>query len=404
MTIRASVFLGVIVLTIGCGDPTTVPAVSAPYSTGGQTTASVPPPLPFETFADLPSPLSGDNAEQILIRAKSFAFGGMPLKRQVEAYNVVFDQPDNLSRFESIAIRAQAAGRLYAFCGLTALKTDRARTLAAELVKDPEVLLVRSSDQGLSQTSAQLIDDIQKYGVCDQMRAQRREVFAYFAAVPLDASGQAAVKDYRQAIEIAYATRGVETAFTLLTAVHDALMKPRNGLSFLESLSEAEFDRLQADLPGVVVGREEIILVKPDVRYFATLAREKGDDADRAFFAALGATYPDSVWAVYNERQTDYSGCTRFGSMTLVDTYRRWSDYQRRFPNRYRVRTTAEIDDVTGDLTTSTCACGDIASVERELTAFVREFPSAAARAKAEERLRAVQAGTAGMRARCKSG
>ena len=236
-------------------------------------------------------------------------------------------------------------------------------------------------------------------------------MFLRSAAIVLAIAGalsaqSSAIDTYRAALARAQsgpAPRTIEPAFVAIDAVEKALMNSAGGKSRLESMTASEFQQMEKQLPGLLISREEIVFVKPDVKFFTRLS-ESGDAADRAFFAALGATYPDSVWAVYNERQTDYSGCTRFGSMALVDTYRRWSDYQRRFPNRYRARATGEIGDVTNDLTTSTCACGEIASVERELTAFIREFPAATARAAAEARLKAVQAGTSGMRARCKSG
>jgi hypothetical protein len=73
------------------------------------------------------------------------------------------------------------------------------------------------------------------------------------------------------------------------------------------------------------LAREEVVFVEPDADYFVTLARAHGDAADRAFFSALKVTYPDSVWPVYVEQQTDAGGCTRFGSGALVEAYRSWS-------------------------------------------------------------------------------
>lgn len=61
-------------------------------------------------------------------------------------------------------------------------------------------------------------------------------------------------------------------------------------------------------------------------------------------------------------------------------------------------------DDVIRHLTTSTCACGTSAGVQRELSSFVAEFPSAPERAAVESRLAAVRADRAGIRANCKSG
>jgi hypothetical protein len=60
--------------------------------------------------------------------------------------------------------------------------------------------------------------------------------------------------------------------------------------------------------------------------------------------------------------------------------------------------------DVVRQLTTATCACGTNAEVERELSGFLAEFPSAPERALVESRLADVRAKRAGIRANCKSG
>lgn len=83
-------------------------------------------------------------------------------------------------------------------------------------------------------------------------------------------------------------------------SLRDALMQPRNGQNLvLESLSDEEFKQLARDLPGTVINREEVVFVEPDPDYFTKLAAARGDGADRAFFSALKATYPELVWPVY---------------------------------------------------------------------------------------------------------
>jgi hypothetical protein len=181
-------------------------------------------------------------------------------------------------------------------------------------------------------------------------------------------------------------------------------MQVRNGQDVLESLPDEEFQRLARDLPGAIVNREEVVFVEPDPDYFTKLAAARGDGADRAFFSALKTTYPKSVWPVYVEQQTDYSGCTRFGSMTLVETYRAWSDFQRKFPGRYAAGAKKETDAVIERLTTSTCACGDLVSVEEELQRFLRSFPTSSARARVDQRLQALRARRSDIRANCVAG
>ena len=223
----------------------------------------------------------------------------------------------------------------------------------------------------------------------------------------LSTADQAAVDAYRSAIRAAESgrsSRGIEAAFSALVSMREALIQIRNGRDVLESLPDEEFQRLRRALPGAIVNREEVVFVEPDPDYFTKLAAARGDGADRAFFSALKATYPGSVWPVYVDQQTDYSGCTRFGTMSLVETYRAWVDFQRRFPGRYAAGAKKETDVVIEHLTVSTCACGDLVSVENELQRFLRTFPTSSARAKVAQRLQALRARRSDIRASCVSG
>jgi hypothetical protein len=223
----------------------------------------------------------------------------------------------------------------------------------------------------------------------------------------LSTSDQAAVDFYRSAItsaESGRSSRAIETAFSALVSVREALMQVRGGQNVLESLPDEEFQRLGRDLPGAILNRDEVVFVEPDPDCFTKLAAARGDGADRAFFSAFKATYPESVWPLYVEPQTDYGGCTRFGSMTLVETYRTWFDFQRTFRGRYAASAQRETDAVIEQLTTSTCACGDLASVERELQRFRRRFPTSPARAKIDQRLQALRARRSEIRTSCVAG
>jgi hypothetical protein len=217
---------------------------------------------------------------------------------------------------------------------------------------------------------------------------------------------QMAIEAYRLAIRSAEAGRGtrpIEFAFSALGSMRDALMRVRNGRTVLEDLTDVQFTRLQ-QLPGAIVNRDEVLLVEPNPDYFTRLATARGDRADRAFASALKATYPESVWPVYSEQQTDIGGCTRFGSLDLVKIYRGWSDFQRRFPGRYVARADKEIDAVTERFTQSTCACGDLLAVERELQEFLRAFPLSSAAGTIERRLQALRTGRSNVRPHCTAG
>ena len=221
----------------------------------------------------------------------------------------------------------------------------------------------------------------------------------------LSTSDQAAVDLYRSAITSAESGRSsIETAFSALVSMREALMRVRSGRNVLETLSDEEFQRLGRPLPGAILNRDEVVFVEPDPDYFTKLAAARGDRADRAFFSAFKATYPESVWPLYVEQQTDNGGCTRFGSMTLVETYRTWFEFQRTFRGRYVAGAQKEIDAVIERLTTSTCACGDLASVESELEQFRQMLPTSPARARIDQRLEALRARRSDIRTSCVAG
>jgi hypothetical protein len=215
---------------------------------------------------------------------------------------------------------------------------------------------------------------------------------ALMAQVP--ASDRTTIARYQAAIK----SGAIESAFNELTSLGETL--PR----VLESLSDRDFEQLQRDLPGAIVNREEILFVEPDVDYFVKLAASLGDAADRRFFVAFKMTYPESVWPAYAEQQTDYSGCTAFGSGKLVEAYRVWSQFQTDLPNRYAGGVRRELDRVSRELAESTCACGDPASIQSELQGFIQIFPNSPIRAKVEERLNALKTGKSDIRAGCISG
>lgn len=245
-----------------------------------------------------------------------------------------------------------------------------------------------------------------RHGIAAAIMAIGVTVLAPSAAMAqMTSSDRETVAAYRSAIRSAdsgMADQAIEAAYARIVPLRKALMRVRADRdTVLESLSDAEFARLVHELPGVLINREEAVFVKADVDYFTRLAADHGGDADRAFFAALKATYPDSVWPAYIEQETDYSGCTRFGSMSLVDSYRAWSGFQRRYPGRYAAAVRREIDAVLTALTGSTCACGSLEDVEKELKRFNSSFPASAGRARIDQRLQAIGEHRSGIRAHC---
>ncbi len=399
----AFVIAASLIVVAGCGEPS-IPAVASPF-------ASPPPPPPPPGAGDFanrqfPSPLSVADAEQILLRTRVFAFGSST-SRRVQAYNVVFDQPDARARFASIAAHAETAGKLYALCGLIALDDDAWTALATNLARAPDTLQVWDSDVGGVETPATAVALISDHQLWAVLRQEKRATERYFSASqskPAD-EATAAIAAYRSAVAAAsHQARGLESALAALASMRDALIAHvTHDKTVLEAMSNDAFLRLRRNLPGVILGRRDTVFVNvvADIDYFAKLARA-GDAADRAFWAAQKATHSAFVWPVYVEQTSDYNGCTRFGAMDLVDAYRAWSDFRRTFPDRYRDEAIAALGGVANQLTQSTCACGDAASVERELGRFVQDFPASDIRAPVERRLRALQAGKSDIHPHCK--
>jgi hypothetical protein len=240
----------------------------------------------------------------------------------------------------------------------------------------------------------------------DTVLARIRETAAAISRSPLSNADRGAIDGYRSYIRNATADREgrwIEMALAAFESVRASLMAVRNGQTVLELLSAAEFREVRAALPGVMLGRDGTIYVEPDVDYLVAFAGEHGTPVDRAFVAVLKTTYSRAPQPVYLEQQIGHNACTRFGSGTLIDVYRRWSDFARQNPGRFASVQRYQ-QDVVRQLTTATCACGTNAEVERELSGFLAEFPSAPERALVESRLADVRAKRAGIRANCKSG
>ena len=114
-------------------------------------------------------------------------------------------------------------------------------------------------------------------------------------------------------------------------------------------------------------------------------------------------TVPDAN-REYIQQQTDYSGCIRFGTMSLVDCYARWVAYDKKYPNRYASEVKNFLRDIEDVLATGTCACEGKEAVLRELEAFVRAFPSARITMLVRERMNQIREGKSDIRFHCISG
>jgi hypothetical protein len=191
-----------------------------------------------------------------------------------------------------------------------------------------------------------------------------------------------------------------------MRAVH-ALAAPTSNdtESVLGGLDEATYARVRLQMQGLTMWREEGEAVFLDPAFFLSLARSRGDAADTAFFDALGSTYgAGSPFPVYLDQQTDYSGCTDFGSGRLVATFAVWQAFVTRYPRRYAAWANDELRKIEDEVTSSICACGEQESVLKELREFVKCFPRAPVTPRVRERLETIQSGAGGIRYHCVSG
>ena len=129
-------------------------------------------------------PLSVEDAQVILGQTEVFAFGGQPPKRQVQAFNVVFEQRDAVARFQRLAEAALPAGKLYAFAGLLLLDRTAAARLRRPLVEDSQVILVVDSDVAHQKPVRDLAVMVEDRDMGSWFRRARDETDAHYAKLP----------------------------------------------------------------------------------------------------------------------------------------------------------------------------------------------------------------------------
>jgi hypothetical protein len=198
---------------------------------------------------------------------------------------------------------------------------------------------------------------------------------------------------------------GIEGLLKLGEKASVALVLPHNPgeADVLEQLSEEDFQAVIFKMKGFSVNREETVFVEPDPEFFIALAKRASDKVSVEFFEAYRKTKPNG-WPIYIEQQTDYSGCIRYGTMDLVNTYTLWNTYSNKYPTRYKKEVMNFIQEVEDDLTGGTCACDDKDSGLRELEAFIRAYPRAKITTRLREKVNQIHQGKSDIREHCLSG
>ena len=243
------------------------------------------------------------------------------------------------------------------------------------------------------------------------MRQMQRAHLAVPLAIALTAGqigepAAAAVSAYRAALDRLEHRGGATVAvvFDRALALNTPLTQPTRELESIEHLAPADFARLRSELRRMLINRDEIVFVRPDPRFFAGLAKQYGKADDVAFFAEYEATYPDGVWASYVQQQTDYSGCTDFGSGQLVARYAGWRSYRRRFPRSYVAAAAERLREIEQEVSGATCTCRDRDAFLQELRRFESSFPDSPIQAQVRRRIGDVEHGMPAVRFGCISG
>lgn len=142
----------------------------------------------------------------------------------------------------------------------------------------------------------------------------------------------------------------------------------------MEDLSEADYALLKKKMKGFVVNREEILFIKPDLKFFQKLSRTRGTKADIAFFTLMREIRPEDVWAAYIEPQTDYSGCTIYGDGALTKLYGKVMRFKKAYPKAYVKDINEEISEILEEFGDTVCACGEREDVLKEYRLFIKTF------------------------------
>lgn len=173
--------------------------------------------------------------------------------------------------------------------------------------------------------------------------------------------------------------KGIEskTLPTSLEPLADFQDRLSTRLSEIERLDDDEFTVFKARMRGFLVNREEVVFAKPDNKFFRDLAARKGLPADIAFFDLRSRLRPDSIWAAYIEQQTDYSGCTLYGTGKLTEIYGLLGSFKEKYPSAYVQMVDDELDYVINALTMGTCACEGLPSAIKEFELFIKKYPNA---------------------------
>ncbi len=178
------------------------------------------------------------------------------------------------------------------------------------------------------------------------------------------------------AVEHAKVPVSLEPLLNAAESVQDGLMQIQpDDRAWIETLNEAEYAALKAELRGMQLSRGIDIYAQPDGAFLLQLAGKHGRPEDLAFFEVYVRLWNEQQLPRYLSLGSRPTPCVRFGAGILPELYADWRTYAERYPKAYVAYTAQTLRDLEEAVALGTCACGDEHSVQRELEGFLQRFP-----------------------------
>lgn len=207
--------------------------------------------------------------------------------------------------------------------------------------------------------------------------------------------------EYQQLTE----RRSLEPVFRAGSAGADTLTTPdpsRNGLSFLESHTDAQLAPILKEMQGYVRSGETGQQMLANWKFFRSLADSRGNPEDSAFFQLVDETRLADGFPNYREQVTDDTACTAYGTGALTGDYKRLAAFKKNYPQAYRPEIANAFQDMQTQLTAGDCACKGKDSVIHEFELFVKTCPGESITPTVRQRLEDVRNDRVKFRYQCR--
>jgi hypothetical protein len=174
--------------------------------------------------------------------------------------------------------------------------------------------------------------------------------------------------------------------------------------AMIPELGDTQLNEVRKKLPGLILRRDGAPLARPSAKFFADLARRKGNPADRAFFENYARTEPDASprFPAYVRQTSPQSRCTTYDGRLMARLYGGWLAFRTKYHDDYASEAQGEIDNLDAELLSGICACGSAAETAAGLQAFVDTLPDLPISPKIRDRIALIGAGRSNFRFTCK--